>query len=88
MSSKQIRQQRMLHHMQTAPMENMLRQARQQKSVNSKENTNAGQREEDNAKTTAYSPLITNRGNSQCENGQIMASARDNGTPSAPAFGR
>jgi hypothetical protein len=27
-----------------------------------------------------YSPLETNRANSQCENGQIMASARD-GTP-------
>lgn len=30
-----------------------------------------------------YSPLETNRQNSQCENGQIMASARD-GTPIAP----
>ena len=73
--------------MQTAPMENMLRQARPQKSVNSKDyNQNA--KDEDNPKAHMYSPLVTNRGNSHCENGQIMASARDGGTPSAPAFGR
>ena len=87
MGSKTIRQQRMLHHMQTAPMENMLRQARNQKSVGSKDNVQ-GMRDDDNPKNHMYSPLVTNRGNSQCENGQIMASARDNGTPNAPAFSR
>lgn len=48
--------------MQTAPMENMLRQTRTQKSVNSKEN-NQYCKDEDNHKAM-YSPLITNRGNS------------------------
>jgi hypothetical protein len=78
----------MLHHMQTAPMENMLRQARTQKSVNSKDYNQGHMRDEDNPKANMYSPLVTNRGNSQCENAQIMASARDGGTPNPPAFGR
>lgn len=88
MQSKTIRKIRMQHHMQTAPMENMLRQARPQKSVTSKDVNQFGQREDGNPKATMYSPLVTNRGNSQCENAQIMASARDGNTPQQPAFGR
>lgn len=86
LGSKSLRQQRMLHHMQTAPMETMLRQARpSQKSVNDFNVNGAG---DNDLKHAIYSPLATNRGNSQQENAQIMASARDGGTPNAPAFGR
>lgn len=76
--------------MQTAPMANMLGQARAaQKSANSKDQNQGALRDGDDPKAAMYSPLVTNRGNSQCENGQIMASARDGGTPNAaPAFGR
>lgn len=59
--------------MQTAPMENVLRQVRTQKSLKSNENT-AQQQKEGEPKEKLYSPLMTNRNNSQCENGQIMAS--------------
>ena len=56
--------------------------------MNSKDYNQGHMRDEDNPKANMYSPLVTNRGNSQCENAQIMASARAGGTPNPPAFGR
>ena len=68
--------------MQTAP-EHGLRQAKTQKNLPSVFNGNEGSKDVVVRKLSdnMYSPLETNRNNSQCENGQIMASARDGGTP-------
>ena len=63
MGSSGLRQQRMLQHMQTAPMENMLKQVKTQKSMKSNEFT-APQQKEGEQKEQLYSPLMTNRNNS------------------------
>jgi len=68
-SNKQIRDKRMLNHMQTAP-ENVLRQVKTQKSLKSNEQMNAvvGASPNDahvrKNQMGMYSPLETNRNNS------------------------
>lgn len=82
-SNPNIRQQRMLHHMQTAPMENMLKQIKTQKSLKS----NPGQAEQ--LKGTMYSPLVKGVEVSNNDNAQIMGSERTAGaTPNYPAINR
>jgi hypothetical protein len=73
MSSQKVRQQRLHHHMQTAPME-ALQRAQTQKSLNIH-----GRPE--NMKGNIYSPLVANcQENSANDNGQIMGSEKTNGT--------
>ena len=77
MGSKGIRQQRILHHMQTAPMENALRQIKTQASLGS-----SNQKPNAELKGALYSPLVVNGiENSNNDNAHILGSEKTGATP-------
>ena len=77
MGSAGVRQKRIMHHMQTAPLENALRQIKTQKSLCG----NAGAQNEQN-KGAMYSPLVVNGvENSNQDHAHILGSEKTGATP-------
>ena len=82
MGTTHIRQNRVLHHMQTAPMENALRQIKSGKSIEGQVN-----QANPNVKANLYSPLVVNgQENSAYDNAQFIGSEKTAGmtTPMQP----
>lgn len=80
-STKLAREKRMKEQMLSAP-DHQFKNGKCQKLLRGAEpmNINCDEERHRRVPSCVYSPLETNRQNSQCENGQIMVSARD-GTP-------
>ena len=87
MGSAGVRQKRIMHHMQTAPLENALRQIKTQKSIGSGCG-NAGVYNEQN-KGAMYSPLVVNGvENSNADQAHILGSEKTGATPGQMALNR
>lgn len=74
-NNKAVRQKRILHHMQTAPMETALRQLKSQKSLGSNQVAIEQQ------KGNVYSPLVGGDQNSNQDNAHILGSEKTGATP-------
>ena len=76
MGSQAVRQKRILHHMQTAPMENALRQIKAHKSIGGNQGPNEA------IKGAVYSPLVVNgTEQSNQDNAHILGSEKTGATP-------
>lgn len=84
MGSSGLRQKRIMHHMQTAPLETALRQIKQHQST-----SNGIQALNEPLKGTMYSPLVMNGNeNSNQDNAHILGSEKTGTTPGQVALNR